>query len=78
MAFTNNKLSVIIMCGGWTHWLYNNKQETVTDIKQVGYFNPMIAIMSTGDLITLVGKDTVEQKYIFINNGEVVLMELGK
>lgn len=78
MAFKNLNLAVACMCSDWTNFVYRDTHEDTTEMEKIGYFNPVATILNTGDLITLVGKDTVKQKYVFINKGEVILMELGK
>lgn len=78
MAFLNSKLGVVSYCNDWSQWVYRNIAENTSEMEKIGYFNPVISILNTGDLMFLVGKDTVKQKYVFINNGEVILMELGK
>lgn len=78
--FQNKNLSVLAMIGGadWTEWVYRDPYLDVADMEKVGFFNQVKSIMNTGDLIILVGKDTVKQKYVFIHQGEVILEELGK
>ena len=77
--FQNKNLSVLAMVGtGWSQWLYRDASLGVADMEKVGFFNQVKSIMNTGDLIILVGKDTVKQKYVFIHQGEIILEELGK
>lgn len=78
MAFRSLGFAPVSLVGGWTHWVHIDHNEPVAEMCKVGYFNQTIALVNTGDLITLVGSDTVKQMYIFINNGEVILMELSK
>lgn len=63
---------------GWSQWLYRDTSLGVAEMEKVGFFNQVKSIMNTGDLIILVGKDTVKQKYVFIHQGEIILEELGK
>ena len=78
MALRSLGFAPVCMCGGWTHWAYIDHKEPLSEMLKVGYFNQTIALVNTGDLITLVAQDTTAQRYIFINKGEVILMELEK
>lgn len=56
MAFQNKKLSVIAYANGFTLWHYA-ANETLATISTSGYFNNVITLMNTGDIILINASD---------------------
>ncbi|MBP9999370.1 MAG: hypothetical protein KBT14_01595 [Proteobacteria bacterium] len=56
MAFQNKKLSVIAYANGFTLWHYA-ANETLATISASGYFNNVITLMNTGDIILINASD---------------------
>ena len=56
MAFKSTNLSVIAFANGWTMWHYSN-YELLEDIEKDYYFDKVLALANTGDIIFINGKD---------------------
>lgn len=77
--FLNRHLTTICYTNnGWTLWQYRNYNDTVAEMEKFNYFQSVNAIIKTGDVIYLVGKDTTKQMYFVVEDGQVSVKELGK
>lgn len=77
--FLNRYLTTICyLNGGWTIWHYHNYNDTVEEMEKFNYFQPINMLLKTGDIVYLVGKDTVKQMYFVVKDGQVSVKELGK
>lgn len=56
MAFQNKKLSVIAYANGFTLWHYA-ANETLATIATSGYFNNVVTLMNSGDIILINASD---------------------
>ena len=70
MAFQNKKLSVIAYANGFTLWHYV-ADETMTAISASGYFNNVITLMNTGDIIIINASDSTAIKKITVSASAV-------
>jgi hypothetical protein len=70
MAFQNKKLSVIAYANGFTLWHYV-ADETMTAISTSGYFNNVITLMNTGDIIIINASDSTAIKKITVSESAV-------
>ena len=70
MAFQNKKLSVIAYANGFTLWHYV-ADETMTAISNSGYFNNVITLMNTGDIIIINASDSTAIKKITVSASAV-------
>lgn len=76
MAFQNKKLSVIAYANGFTLWHYA-ASETMEAITTSGYFNNVITLMNTGDLIIINASDNTSIKKIAVSSSAVTVGSLA-
>lgn len=53
------KLSVLQYADGFTHWLYKDKSLPTRWFLEGWFFKPVSEMVEDGDMVTLVGRDTV-------------------
>ena len=76
MAFQNKKLSVIAYANGFTLWHYA-AAETMEAISTSGYFNNVITLMNTGDIIIINASDSTSIKKIAVSSSAVTVSALS-
>ncbi len=76
MAFQNKKLSVIAYANGFTLWHYA-ADETMEAISTSGYFNNVITLMNTGDIIIINASDSTSIKKITVSSSTVTVASLS-
>lgn len=76
MAFQNKKLSVIAYANGFTLWHYA-ANETLETISASGYFNNVITLMNTGDIIIINASDATSIKKIAVSSSAVTVAALS-
>ena len=76
MAFQNKKLSVIAYANGFTLWHYA-ADETMEAISTSGYFNNVITLMNTGDIIIINASDSSSIKEITVSSSTVTVASLS-
>lgn len=77
MAFKNKNFSVVAFCNGWTWWHYVSHDDSLRDIIDNNeYFLPVRALMNTGDMIVINGKDTTGVRYIEMADEGIWLRKL--
>ena len=76
MAFQNKKLSVIAYANGFTLWHYV-ADETMEAISTSGYFNNVITLMNTGDIIIINASDSTSIKEITVSSSTVTVASLS-
>ncbi len=76
MAFQNKKLSVIAYANGFTLWHYA-ADETLEAITTSGYFNNVITLMNTGDIIIINASDDTSIQVITVSSSTVTVGELA-
>jgi len=76
MAFQNKKLSVIAYANGFTLWHYA-ASETMEAITTSGYFNNVITLMNTGDIIIINASDSTSIKKISVSSSAVTVGALS-
>ena len=76
MAFQNKKLSVIAYANGFTLWHYA-ANETMEAISTSGYFNNVITLMNTGDIIIINASDSTSIKKIAVSSSAVTVASLS-
>ena len=74
MAFQNKNMSVIACANGFTLWHYTST-DTIADISKTGYFNKIITLSNTGDVIIINAGDGTAIKTIVLESNNV---NLGK
>lgn len=57
MGFKNRDLSVIAFANGFTLWHYRSSVDSLEDILDDGYFDPVMTLVNTGDIIITNGND---------------------
>lgn len=57
MGFKNRDLSVIAFANGFTLWHYRSSVDRLEDILGEGYFDPVMTLVNTGDIIITNGND---------------------
>ncbi|MFQ6778154.1 MAG: hypothetical protein ACLRFI_02560 [Alphaproteobacteria bacterium] len=75
MAFQNKNLSVIAYANGFTLWHYA-ASETVSAISTSGYFNSVVTLMNTGDLIIINGSDSTIIASVTVSSGVVSISDI--
>ena len=70
MAFKNKNLSVIAYANGFTLWHYC-EAATLATITASGYFNAVMSLMNTGDLIIINASDNTSIKKITVGASAV-------
>ena len=75
MAFQNKKLSVIAYANGFTLWHYA-ANETLATISASGYFNNVITLMNTGDIILINASD--KTTIMAITDGKAITNEIKR
>ena len=76
MAFQNKKLSVIAYANGFTLWHYA-ADETLSAISTSGYFNNVLTLMNTGDIIIINGSNGTSIKAITVSGSAVSVAALS-
>jgi hypothetical protein len=76
MAFQNKNLSVIAYANGFTLWHYA-ANETMTAISTSGYFNNVLTLMNTGDIIIINASDSTAIKKITVSSSAVSVASLS-
>ena len=76
MAFQNKKLSVIAYANGFTLWHYA-ANETMTAITTSGYFNNVITLMNSGDIIIINASNGTSIKTITVSSEAVTVAALS-
>ncbi|MBQ9540606.1 MAG: hypothetical protein IJU89_04250 [Alphaproteobacteria bacterium] len=76
MAFQNKKLSVIAYANGFTLWHYV-ANETLATISASGYFNNVLTLMNSGDIIIINASDKTSIKSINVTSDTVSVAALG-
>ncbi|MBO4672288.1 MAG: hypothetical protein J5608_01380 [Alphaproteobacteria bacterium] len=76
MAFQNKNLSVIAYANGFTLWHYA-ANETLTAITESGYFNNVLTLMNTGDIIIINGSNGTSIKAITVSSNTVTVGALS-
>ncbi len=76
MAFQNKKLSVIAYANGFTLWHYV-ANETLATISASGYFNNVLTLMNSGDIIIINASDKTSIKSINVTSETVSVAALG-
>ena len=76
MAFQNKNLSVIAYANGFTLWHYA-ANETLTAITESGYFNNVLTLMNTGDIIIINGSNGTSIKAITVSSSTVTVGALS-
>lgn len=60
----NKNLSVIAYANGWTEWLYKDLSISVDEVEKEGFFDKVSDLMAIGDVVWIVGLDTVKHMWI--------------
>lgn len=76
MAFQNKKLSVIAYANGFTLWHYV-ANETLATISASGYFNNVLTLMNSDDIIIINASDKTSIKSINVTSDTVSVAALG-
>ena len=76
MAFQNKKLSVIAYANAFTLWHYV-ANETLATISASGYFNNVLTLMNSGDIIIINASDKTSIKSINVTSDTVSVAALG-
>ena len=76
MAFQNKKLSVIAYANGFTLWHYV-ANETLATISASGYFNNVLTLRNSGDIIIINASDKTSIKSINVTSDTVSVAALG-
>lgn len=76
MAFQNKKLSVIAYANGFTLWHYA-ANETMTAISADGYFNNVLTLMNSGDIIIINASNGTSIKAITVTTENVTVAALS-
>ena len=76
MAFQNKKLSVIAYANGFTLWHYV-ASETMETITASGYFNNVLTLMNSGDIIIINASDATSIKKIAVSSSAVTVGSLS-
>lgn len=76
MAFQNKNLSVIAYANGFTLWHYA-ANETLTAISASGYFNNVLTLMNTGDIIIINASNGTAIKTIAVSSSAVTVAALS-
>lgn len=76
MAFQNKNMSVIAYANGFTFWHYTSDEDRLGEICNLGYFNRMITLVNTGDVIIINGKDSTGMRYMELVGEDIWLREL--
>lgn len=77
MAFQNKKLSVIAYANGFTLWHYS-ANEALGTITANGYFNNVLTLMNTGDIIIINASDGTAIETINVNDSGVTVATLSE
>lgn len=77
MAFRSKNMSVIAYANGFTLWHYATNDDSFTDICSIGYFNDMITLVNTGDIVIINAENDTGMRKISIENGTVLLEPLN-
>lgn len=75
--FVNKRMSVIAYADGVTIWMYVDRNISVDEMEQEGFFNPVKDLMAIGDPIYLIAQDTVKHMWIKTVN-PVSLEDMGE
>ncbi len=75
MAFQNKKLSVIAYANGFTLWHYA-ANETLATITADGYFNNVVTLMNSGDIILINASDKTAIRAISVADDVVSVAAL--
>ena len=76
MAFQNKKLSVIAYANGFTLWHYA-ANETMAAITTDGYFNNVLTLMNSGDIIIINASNGTAIKAITVTSEAVTVAALS-
>lgn len=76
MAFKNKDMSVIAYANGFTLWHYTSKEDKFGEICNLGYFNRIITLANTGDIVVINGKDSSGIRYMELVGEDIWLREL--
>lgn len=76
MAFKNRDLSVIGYANGFTLWHYKSYEDKLEDVCNLGYFNNVMTLVNTGDVIIINGKDLTGIRMMELVGEEVWIREL--
>ncbi len=76
MAFQNKNLSVIAYANGFTLWHYA-ANETMATISESGYFNNVLTLMNTGDIIIINASNGTAIKAITVSSSAVTVAALS-
>lgn len=72
MAFQNKNFSVLAYANGFTLWHYTST-ETIAEISQPGFFNRIITLANTGDIVIINAADGTAIKAMELESGCVKL-----
>lgn len=78
MAFKNKDMSVIAYANGFTLWHYVSNVDSYDDICALGYFNRIITLANTGDIIIINGKDSTGIRVMELVGEDIWLRGLKK
>ena len=76
MAFNNKEMSVVAYANGFTLWQYTSNVDKLEDICELGYFNRIITLANTGDIVIINGKDSTGIRYMELVGEDIWIREL--
>lgn len=76
MGFQNKNMSVVAYANGFTLWHYVSKDEKLKDICKLGYFNRIITLANTGDIVIINGSDSTGIKYMELVGDDIWIRDL--
>lgn len=75
MAFQNKNLSVLAYAQGFTLWHYKT-QDPMIDVNTPGYFNNILTICDTGDIVIINAFDGTYIASFTLKSGSVILTKV--